>query len=67
MNGSAEVLERPEGERDWMVVDSYCRQQIWGTWADGFWAEGDPLPGIDPIWPLRSAMAASCDQLFPPL
>jgi hypothetical protein len=67
MNGSAEVLERPEGERDWMVVDSYCRQQIWGTWTDGFWAEGDPLPGIDPIWPLRSGLESSCGELFPPL
>lgn len=67
MDGSAEVLDRPQGERDWMVVDSYCRQSIWGTWADGYWSEGDPLPGPDPLWPGRSALAATCGELFPPL
>ncbi len=26
-----------------------------------------PLPGVDPAWPLRSALVSSCDRLFPPV
>jgi hypothetical protein len=67
MDGTAAVLERPAGERDWMVVDSYCRQSIWGTWSGGYWSEGDPLPGASPLWPLRTTLEATCGELFPPL
>jgi hypothetical protein len=67
MDGSSAPLERPADEREWMVVDSYCRQSIWGTWSGGYWSEGDPLPAASPLWPARSALAASCDRLFPPL
>jgi hypothetical protein len=67
MDGSQPVLDRPDGEHDWMVVDSYCRQSIWGTWSGGYWAEGDDLPGPDPRWPLRSALATTCGEMFPPL
>jgi hypothetical protein len=65
--GTAEPLERPQDEIDWMVVDSYCRQSIWGTWSGGYWADGDALPGPDPAWPLRSALEAGCGELFPPV
>ena len=53
--------------RDWLVVDSWCRQQLWGTWGEGYWTEGQPLPGADPAFPLRTAIASSCDRLFPPV
>jgi hypothetical protein len=67
MDGTQAVLERPEGEHDWMVVDSYCRQSIWGTWSGGYWADGDALPAPNPAYPLRAALAASCGALFPPV
>lgn len=68
MDGTAPLTERPSGEREWFVVDSYCRQQIWGTWSDGYRVEGHTaLPGASPLYPLRSTLAASCDQMFPPM
>lgn len=68
MDGTAPLTERPSGEREWFVVDSYCRQQIWGTWSDGYWVEGHTaLPGPSPLYPLRSTLEASCDQMFPPV
>lgn len=66
MDGSAVAIARPGGEREWFVVDSWCRQQIWGNWSGGAWSDGEPLPHPDPRWPLRTALAASCDRLFPP-
>ena len=67
MDGTAALTPRPAGEREWMVVDSWCRQQLWGTWGGGYWQEGVALPGPAPQWPVRTALASSCDQLFPPL
>ena len=67
MEGTAAVIERTAAEKEWMAVDSYCRQQIWGTWGGGYWKTGEALPGASPQWPLRSALAASCGELFPPL
>jgi hypothetical protein len=67
MDGSKAALVRPAGERDWIVVDSYCRQQIWGEWQGGAWKPGTALPGPAPTYPLRNALAASCDQMFAPL
>ena len=61
MVGRAPVLERPEGERDWFVVDSYCKQQNWGAWRFGYYVEGETgLPGTDPAWPVRSAYRETC-------
>ena len=67
MDGSAAPIPRPEGEADWFTVDSYCRQQIWLPWTGGDWVEGAPLPLPDPRWPLRTALAATCGPMFPPL
>ena len=50
-----------------MTVDSYCRQSIWGGWNEGYWQEGEPVPAASQQWPLRTALASSCGQLFPPL
>jgi hypothetical protein len=65
MTGAAAAPVRPAGERDWFIVDSYCRQQIWGTWSGGDWRQGAALPAPDPAWPYRSATAAGCDGLLP--
>ena len=61
LTGQVPTLARPDGERDWMVVDSYCRQQNWGSWTHGYFVEGmTQLPGDDPNWPVRSALARTC-------
>jgi len=61
MSGGAPVLERPAGEADWFVVDSYCKQQMWGAWTEGYFVDGvTQLPGPDPAWPFRSAHEQTC-------
>jgi hypothetical protein len=62
MSGAAAPLARPAGERDWMVVDSYCRQLNWGPWRGGYYFEGKtPLPADDdPAWPVRDARQRTC-------
>lgn len=61
MTGTQPALERPAGELEWMIVDSYCRQQNWGSWRDGYYVEGQTaLPGEDPAYPMRSAREATC-------
>lgn len=66
--GRAETLERPAGERAWFIVDSFCRQHLWGAWTGGYYVEGrTELPGFDPDWPVRSAIEQTCPYTFPPL
>ena len=61
MEGRAKPLERPAGEREWMIVDSYCRQSNWGAWPGGYFVEGaTELPGADPAWPVRSLREETC-------
>ena len=60
MLGKAKSLARPEGEREWMVVDSYCRQHLWGDWKGGYFKRGVDLPQSSPQWPLRTAIANVC-------
>ena len=51
---------RRAGERDWMVVDSYCRQRNWGSWGGGYYVEGTTgLPGDHPSWPVRSLLSSA--------
>ncbi|MDQ3958093.1 MAG: S8/S53 family peptidase [Actinomycetota bacterium] len=67
MEGRAKELKRPEGEREWMIVDSYCRQHLWGGWRGGYFVAGKTeLPGDDPAYPVRSSWARSCEYLAPP-
>lgn len=62
--GRARPLERPAGEREWMIVDSFCRQHLWGGWDHGYYVQGKTeLPGYDAGWPLRSSIEASCPLL----
>jgi hypothetical protein len=61
LSGRAPALERPAGEREWFVVDSYCRQAMWGAWSRGYFVDGaTELPGTDPAWPVRSAYEKTC-------
>jgi hypothetical protein len=65
--GRAKELERPEGEKEWMIVDSFCRQEIWGHWDGGYYVDGKTdLPGPSLAWPVRSSLETSCPALFPP-
>ena len=67
MVGAAAPLERSAAERDWMVVDSFCRQSIWGSWEGGAYVPGQTqLPGADPAWPVRSALEAGCPYVRQP-
>jgi Subtilase family len=61
MEGRVAPLRRPDGEHEWMVVDSYCRQENWGHWRGGYFVEGETeLPGQSTAWPIRSAREQSC-------
>jgi hypothetical protein len=65
--GRAPELERPAGEREWMIVDSFCRQEIWGQWKGGYYVGGKTdLPGPDPAYPIRSALERGCPSVPTP-
>lgn len=68
LEGRAKVLDRPEGELEWMIVDSFCRQHLWGAWKGGYYIDGKTeLPGQDPMWPTRSSIESTCPYLQPPV
>jgi hypothetical protein len=49
------------GEDEWFVVDSYCRQLIWGDWADGRFTDQEI-----PVYyerPLLEAYYDSCEGM----
>ncbi len=48
-----------DGEADWFINDSYCRQSIWGSWEHGAY-DGTNLPGPSPTWPMRNALQVAC-------
>jgi hypothetical protein len=61
MLGTAKTIDRPAGEREWFVVDSFCRQRNWGAWDGGYYVDGKmALPPDDPSRPVRAAWARSC-------
>lgn len=51
--------EMIEGEADWFINDSFCRQSIWGSWDHGDY-DGTNLPAADPNWPFRQALQEAC-------
>jgi hypothetical protein len=68
LEGRTATLSRPSGERQWMTVDSFCRQEIWGDWKGGYFVRGaTTLPGPDQAYPLRSVLETVCPHLFPPV
>lgn len=62
MLGVKASLPRPAGEENWMIVDSKCRQKIWGSWNGGYYDGSDPTldPAADPI---AIGWNEACDQL----
>lgn len=57
---------RPDGEKDWFVVDSWCRQMIWGAWTQGSYLNDakTPVPNANPVaWPTRTAIQEACPLL----
>ena len=67
LEGRTKTMKRPDGEREWMIVDSFCRQHLWGSWEEGAYIEGrTELPGPDPNWPTRSSIEQSCPATAPP-
>ncbi len=59
--GTAGTLQRPAGEREWFVVDSFCRQRNWGSWAGGYYVAGaTSLPADEPTRPVRASWAKTC-------
>ncbi|MDP9067237.1 MAG: S8/S53 family peptidase [Actinomycetota bacterium] len=66
LTGFSSAPKRPKDEREWMIVDSFCRQHLWGSWSDGYYVEGKTkLPGRDLDHPLRSAIETTCPTLRP--
>lgn len=64
MLGTRTLRARPAGEAAWMTVDSYCRQRIWGPWDEGAYRDGvTPLPGDDPLFPVRTTLTNVCPSL----
>jgi hypothetical protein len=65
IEGRVAELARPDGEKEWMIVDSWCRQLIWGPWTNGYYT-GQPLPAFSTDWPIRSAIEEACPLLPKP-
>ena len=66
LTGTANPPQRPKGEREWFVVDSWCRQHIWGEWNGGYYVSGKALPENDPNAPARTALRNGCEGMQPP-
>ena len=69
LRGKAPAPARPEGETEWMRVDSQCRQHIWGEWRQGAYVDDatTPTPDPDPVaWPTRTAIQLGCPALVAP-
>ena len=50
-----------------MIVDSWCRQKIWGAWNGGYYLDGKTkLPGSSPAQPGRSAYREACAEMSRP-
>ena len=64
--GRSKPMARPAGEGAWFVIDSQCRQHIWGSWTGGAYKPGTAVPAADPVmWPTRTAIQQACPALTP--
>lgn len=43
LRGDRALPVRPAGETNWFVIDSKCRQRLWGTWTGGYYGGADPV------------------------
>ena len=68
LSGEAAPPRRPAGEKEWFVVDSACRQSIWGQWSQGAYVDESktPQPLPDPMFPTRAAYQNGCRALRKP-
>lgn len=67
MFGRRKTLDRPPGEKAWFIVDSFCRQHLWGNWKLGYYVEDKTeLPGFDAAWPVRSFIEETCPAYTTP-
>ena len=67
LSGDKPAPRRPAGEKEWFVVDSFCRQSIWGRWTQGAYVAGKtPLPPPNPAFPSRTAYEVGCRALTKP-
>jgi hypothetical protein len=60
-------MTRPAGEHNWMVVDSKCRQTLWGAWTGGYYTGTTPALDrtADPIaFPFNEACSKTPDRAF---
>jgi hypothetical protein len=65
--GLGKAPARPADEKAWMVVDSWCRQHIWGSWSGGYYVDGKTqLPADDDDHPTRTAYRNGCAALAKP-
>ena len=65
--GLAAPMRRPEDERPWFLVDSWCRQKIWGAWKGGYYVSGKTaLPADDAGHPARASYRNGCEGLQRP-
>lgn len=60
LEGRAVAPVRDPEEQNFMLVDSLCRQTIWGSWSGGYWTTSSTVPLPDPRYPVRSALTAAC-------
>ncbi|HUR14012.1 MAG TPA: S8/S53 family peptidase [Mycobacteriales bacterium] len=63
--GTRAPLARPKDEAAWFLVDSWCRQHVFGGWSGGYYQQGrSTLPDPDPqAAPVRTAYAVACNGL----
>lgn len=68
LRGARAAPKRPKTDKPWFVVDSWCRQHIWGAWEGGAYSDPGktPVPTPDPGTPSRNAYYAGCQGLTKP-
>ena len=65
--GESALPPRPEIEERWFVVDSFCRQRLWGAWSGGRYRGTVPAldPQTDPFgWPLHMWCSQMPERAF---
>ncbi|HWH08484.1 MAG TPA: S8/S53 family peptidase, partial [Candidatus Thermoplasmatota archaeon] len=62
LRGDAPAQPRSEAAANWFLVDSKCRQHLWGAWSGAAW-QGQPI-ALDPVRdPIASTFHAWCGAL----